>query len=107
MQPRFKSVMNGQGVKHTRLQGKVALEFSTYIVFPPYTYMKALILAAGDGGRLENLTQDKPKPLIQLLGLSLIERIIFDYKTSREFQVQSFSLMTTTRKSKQSKQQRR
>jgi hypothetical protein len=36
MQPRFKSVMNGQGVKHTRLQGKVASEFSTYIVFPPY-----------------------------------------------------------------------
>jgi CDP-L-myo-inositol myo-inositolphosphotransferase len=42
--------------------------------------MKALILAAGDGGRLENLTQDKPKPLIQLLGLSLIERIILTTK---------------------------
>jgi len=42
--------------------------------------MKAVILAAGDGGRLENLTQDKPKPLIQLLGLSLIERIILTTK---------------------------
>ncbi len=42
--------------------------------------MKALILAAGVGGRLENLTQDKPKPLIQLLGLSLIERIILTTK---------------------------
>ena len=42
--------------------------------------MKSLILAAGVGGRLENLTQDKPKPLIQLLGLSLIERIILTTK---------------------------
>ena len=38
--------------------------------------MKALIIAAGKGRRFENLTQDKPKPLIQLLGLSLIERVI-------------------------------
>jgi hypothetical protein len=36
MQPGFKSVMNVQGVKHNRLQGKVASEFRTYIVFPPY-----------------------------------------------------------------------
>ena len=49
--------------------------------------MKALILAAGDGGRLENLTNDKPKPLIQLLGLSLIERAILTAKQAgiREF----------------------
>jgi len=41
---------------------------------------KSLILAAGDGGRLKNLTQDKPKPLIQLSGLSLIERVILTTK---------------------------
>ena len=41
---------------------------------------KALILAAGDGGRLENLTKDKPKPIIQFLGLSLIERVILTTK---------------------------
>ena len=44
--------------------------------------MKALILAAGDGGRFGNLTKDKPKPLIQLLGLSLIERVILTTKQS-------------------------
>jgi len=42
--------------------------------------MKALILAAGDGGRLDNLTKNKSKPLIQLLGLSLIERVILTVK---------------------------
>ena len=46
MQPRFKSVMNGQGVKHTRLQGKVASEFSTYIVFPPYTILTLMAYCA-------------------------------------------------------------
>ncbi len=38
--------------------------------------MKALIIAAGDGSRLKPLTKDEPKPLIHLLGLSLIERVI-------------------------------
>ena len=42
--------------------------------------MKTLILAAGDGGRLGNLTKNKPKPLIKLLGLSLIERTILTTK---------------------------
>lgn len=42
--------------------------------------MKALILAAGDGSRLGNLTKDSPKPLIELLGLSLIERVILTAK---------------------------
>ncbi len=42
--------------------------------------MKALIIAAGRGSRLAGLTQDKPKPLIQLLGLSLIERVILTAK---------------------------
>lgn len=42
--------------------------------------MKALIIAAGRGSRLNGLTADKPKSLIQLLGLSLIERIILTAK---------------------------
>ncbi len=42
--------------------------------------MKALIIAAGRGSRLEGLTKDEPKPLIQLLGLSLIERVILTAK---------------------------
>ena len=42
--------------------------------------MKALIIAAGRGKRLKELTKDKPKALINLLGLSLIERIILAAK---------------------------
>jgi len=42
--------------------------------------VKALIIAAGEGRRLKNLTKDKPKPLIQLCGLSLIERTILTAK---------------------------
>ena len=42
--------------------------------------MKALIIAAGEGNRLKNLTKAEPKPLIQLLGLSLIERVILTAK---------------------------
>ena len=42
--------------------------------------MKALIIAAGKGSRLNRLTEDNPKPLIQLLGLSLIERVILTAK---------------------------
>jgi len=38
--------------------------------------MKALIIAAGRGERLRPLTDRNPKPLIPLLGLSLIERVI-------------------------------
>jgi len=42
--------------------------------------VKALILAAGRGDRLNHLTKDKPKPLIEVLGLSLIERVILTAK---------------------------
>jgi len=42
--------------------------------------MKALIIAAGKGSRLGGLTKNKPKPLIKLLGLSLIERVIITAK---------------------------
>jgi CDP-L-myo-inositol myo-inositolphosphotransferase len=49
--------------------------------------MKALIIAAGRGSRLENFTRGIPKPLTRLLGLSLIERIILTVKQAgiREF----------------------
>ena len=42
--------------------------------------MKALIIAAGRGQRLDHLTKENPKPLIKLLGLSLIERVILTAK---------------------------
>ncbi len=42
--------------------------------------MKALIIAAGRGSRLKELSGDEPKPLIRLLGLSLIERVILTSK---------------------------
>jgi CDP-L-myo-inositol myo-inositolphosphotransferase len=42
--------------------------------------MKALIIAAGRGSRLTNLLNGKPKPLLPLLGLSLIERVILTAK---------------------------
>lgn len=38
--------------------------------------MKAVILAAGEGKRLQNLTEGKPKGLLKLLGLTILERII-------------------------------
>jgi len=42
--------------------------------------MKGLIIAAGEGRRLRTLTRDKPKGLVQLLGVSLIERVILTAK---------------------------
>ncbi len=42
--------------------------------------VKALIIAAGRGSRLKGLTKDEPKPLIKLLGLSLVERVILTAK---------------------------
>ena len=44
--------------------------------------MKALIIAAGEGSRLKSLTKGGSKPLIQLFGLSLIERAILTAKQS-------------------------
>lgn len=41
---------------------------------------KALIVAAGDGGRFRPLTNDIPKALIPVLGLTLLERIILTSK---------------------------
>lgn len=53
--------------------------------------MKALIIAAGKGSRLKSLTKDEPKPLIQLLGLSLIERVIL---TAKQADVDKFVIVT-------------
>ena len=42
--------------------------------------MKALIIAAGQGSRLNKISKDTPKALIPLLGLPLIERVILAAK---------------------------
>lgn len=42
--------------------------------------MRALVIAAGEGRRLASLTKDKPKGLVELLGLSLLERVILTAK---------------------------
>ncbi len=52
--------------------------------------MKALIIAAGEGSRLGNLTKDKPKPLVRLLGLSLVERVIL---TAKEVAIDEFIIV--------------
>jgi|Deesub1362B_J571_1020462.scaffolds.fasta_scaffold00125_2 CDP-L-myo-inositol myo-inositolphosphotransferase len=49
--------------------------------------MKALIIAAGRGKRIRPLSGDRPKPLVKLLGLSLIERIIL---SAREAGIKEF-----------------
>ena len=41
--------------------------------------MKAIILAAGQGSRMKYLTKDKPKCLIEFLGMTLIERQIENF----------------------------
>jgi len=41
---------------------------------------KALIIAAGKGERIKCISKEKPKPLIKLLGLTLIERVILSLK---------------------------
>ena len=52
--------------------------------------MKALIIAAGEGSRLGNLTKDEPKPLVRLLGLSLVERVIL---TAKEVGIDEFIIV--------------
>jgi CDP-L-myo-inositol myo-inositolphosphotransferase len=53
--------------------------------------MKALIIAAGRGKRIKPLSGDRPKPLVKLLGLSLIERIIL---SAREAGIKEFLVVT-------------
>ena len=53
--------------------------------------MKALIIAAGRGSRLKDFTDNEPKPLAQLLGLSLIERVIL---TAKEAGITEFVIVT-------------
>ena len=53
--------------------------------------MKAIILAAGDGTRLKSLTENNPKPLINLLGLTLIERVI---QTVKQSSIDEFIIIT-------------
>ena len=38
--------------------------------------LKAIILAAGEGKRLRPLTDDRPKTMVKLFGMSLLERQI-------------------------------
>ncbi len=52
--------------------------------------LKALLIAAGRGERLGEITKDRPKPLVDLLGLSLIERIIL---TAREVGIRDFVIV--------------
>jgi CDP-L-myo-inositol myo-inositolphosphotransferase len=52
--------------------------------------MKALIIAAGKGSRLESLTKGEPKPLVRLLGLSLIERVML---TARRAGIDEFVII--------------
>lgn len=52
--------------------------------------MKALIIAAGEGKRLQKFSKDKPKPLIQFLGLSLIERVVL---TANQFGIKEFVIV--------------
>jgi len=52
--------------------------------------MKALIIAAGKGSRMGSLTKDEPKPLMRLLGLSLMERVIL---TAKEVSIDEFVIV--------------
>ncbi len=52
--------------------------------------MKALIIAAGDGTRIQKYAQGKPKCLLSLLGLTIIERIIL---AAKEAGIRSFVIV--------------
>ena len=45
--------------------------------------MKAVILAGGEGTRLKSVTGETPKPLVPLLGRSLMEHILLQLRRKR------------------------
>tara|TARA_B110000014_G_C20119694_1_gene592806 strand:- start:1464 stop:2210 length:747 start_codon:yes stop_codon:yes gene_type:complete len=49
--------------------------------------MKAIILAAGDGSRMGNLTKNLPKPLIDINGSSIIERQLHNLRKNSIFNI--------------------
>ena len=53
--------------------------------------IRALIIAAGRGERLRPFTDERPKPLVPLLGLRLIERVIF---SAKEAGIKEFAIVT-------------
>ena len=62
--------------------------------------MKAMILAAGLGSRMEQLTKDTPKPLLELGGSSLIERSIKHFNGKIDFVLHSIGMSVNVRKGK-------
>lgn len=59
--------------------------------------MRCVILAAGEGERLKEYKGDLPKPLIPILGMSLIERVLLSLKESG---ITQFLVVTGYRASK-------
>ncbi|RMG63158.1 MAG: hypothetical protein D6715_11555, partial [Calditrichaeota bacterium] len=61
--------------------GSAVLEDNRLWIHPsPATIKKAVIIAAGKGSRLNGFQNHRPKPLLELGGLSLIERVILSAK---------------------------
>ena len=52
---------------------------------------QACIVAAGEGSRFGNITDNTPKPLLRLCGLSLLERVIY---TCRKTGIRDFVIVT-------------
>ena len=59
--------------------------------------MKAIIIAAGIGSRLGNLTKNLPKPLIDVNGKSIIERQISSF---RKIGINEITIVTGYKKNK-------
>ena len=60
--------------------------------------MKVVILCGGKGQRISTETRDKPKPLIKIGKLSILEHIVMVYKNNVK---QFFFLQVTKEKIKQ------
>ena len=57
--------------------------------------MKAILLAAGSGKRLGDLTKNLPKALVDINGKSLLERQIIALRKSTEIRVMLFLMKFT------------